>query len=86
VNWSGAGRRSDGGDGAGAICLGGNAGGAWVRKRWGPGATLSERLDDVVTHKIWGWIVFAGVMTVVFFTVFRVAELPMGWIESAQQA
>jgi ferrous iron transport protein B len=55
-----------------------------VRTRRGPGATLSERLDGIFTHKIWGWIFFAGVMGLVFFTVFRVAELPMGWIESAQ--
>jgi ferrous iron transport protein B len=55
-----------------------------VRTRRGPGATLSERLDGIFTHKIWGWIVFMGVMAALFFTVFRVAEVPMAWIESAQ--
>jgi ferrous iron transport protein B len=67
---------------------------AWVetlvehtaRSRQGPGATLNERLDGVFTHPIWGWGCFLGVMAAVFFTIFRVAEVPMGWIESGQDA
>jgi ferrous iron transport protein B len=57
-----------------------------VRARKGPEAALSERLDNVFTHKFWGWVVFLAVMAVVFFTIFRVAEVPMGWIESGQDA
>jgi len=57
-----------------------------VRTRRGPQAALSERLDEVFTHKIWGWLVFLGVMATVFFMIFRVAELPMGWIEAGQKA
>ncbi len=47
-------------------------------------AALSDRLDAWLTHKFWGWAFFLGVMAVMFFTIFRVAEVPMGWIESAQ--
>jgi ferrous iron transport protein B len=57
-----------------------------VRRRTGSDVALSERLDSVFTHRIWGWLVFAGVMAVMFFMIFRVAEVPMGWIESGQDA
>jgi ferrous iron transport protein B len=57
-----------------------------VRPRHGAGATLSERLDNMFTHKVWGWVFFLAVMGLVFFTIFRVAEVPMGWIQSGQSA
>ncbi len=57
-----------------------------VRTRRGAEATLSERLDGIFTHKVWGWLVFLGVMAAVFFTIFRVAEVPMDWIEAGQDA
>lgn len=57
-----------------------------VRTRRGPEAALSERLDEMFTHKIWGWLVFLAVMATVFFMIFRVAEVPMGWIEAGQKA
>ncbi|MGA1236431.1 MAG: ferrous iron transport protein B [Limisphaerales bacterium] len=57
-----------------------------VRSQRGPNASLSERLDGVLTHRIWGWVAFLAVMATVFFMIFRVAELPMGWIESAQES
>ncbi|MFM1945626.1 MAG: hypothetical protein RI897_4608 [Verrucomicrobiota bacterium] len=57
-----------------------------VRNRRGPNASLSERLDGILTHRIWGWVAFLAVMATVFFMIFRVAELPMGWIESAQES
>jgi ferrous iron transporter FeoB len=47
-------------------------------------STVSDRLDTWLTHRIWGWLFFIGVMTAMFFTIFRVAEIPMGWIESGQ--
>jgi ferrous iron transport protein B len=66
----------------------------WVRElaatashsRHDAAAALSDRLDAWLTHKFWGWAFFLGVMAVMFFTIFRVAEVPMGWIESAQAA
>lgn len=49
-------------------------------------ATVSDRLDAWLTHRVWGWVIFLGVMTAIFFTIFRVAEIPMGWIEVGQDA
>ena len=49
-------------------------------------ASLTERLDRWLTHKIWGWVFFLGTMALMFFAVFRFAELPMGWIEAGQVA
>ncbi|MST00858.1 MAG: ferrous iron transporter B, partial [Pedosphaera sp.] len=45
--------------------------------------TLSDRLDRVFTHKIWGLILFVAVMALMFQTIFTFAELPMTWIEQA---
>ncbi|HLP00434.1 MAG TPA: ferrous iron transport protein B [Opitutaceae bacterium] len=47
-------------------------------------ATASDRLDTWLTHRLWGWVFFLGVMAVMFFTIFRVAEIPMDWIEAGQ--
>ena len=71
-----------------------NARYAWVQEiagrvatpRAGAGAAYSERLDAWLTHKIWGWVFFMGVMTLMFFTIFKVAEVPMGWIADGQSA
>lgn len=47
-------------------------------------ASVSDRLDAWLTHRFWGWAFFLGVMALMFFMIFRVAEIPMGWIEAAQ--
>jgi ferrous iron transport protein B len=57
-----------------------------VRTSSGPEADISARLDRWLTHKFWGWACFLGVMSLMFFMIFRVAEVPMGWIESGQAA
>ena len=57
-----------------------------LRSRSGPSAKLSERLDAWFTHKLWGWVFFLGIMGAMFFTIFKLAEFPMGWIEDAQGA
>lgn len=46
------------------------------------GETLSDRLDQVVTHRIWGPLIFVGLMFLIFQAMFTFAEWPMGWIES----
>lgn len=46
-----------------------------------PGETFSDRLDRVVTHRIWGPLIFVGLMFLVFQAIFTFAEWPMGWIE-----
>ncbi|HSH96270.1 MAG TPA: ferrous iron transport protein B, partial [Roseimicrobium sp.] len=46
-------------------------------------ATFSDKLDQVLTHKVWGMIIFVAIMGVMFQSIFTLAEYPMGWIESA---
>ncbi|HEX5444738.1 MAG TPA: ferrous iron transport protein B, partial [Pirellulales bacterium] len=48
--------------------------------------TWSDRLDRVLTHRLWGSLFFLLMMVVVFQSVFRVAEWPMSWIESGTAA
>jgi len=44
------------------------------------GPTVSDRIDAVVTHPIWGWLVLVAVMTLLFVSIFTLAEYPMDWI------
>ena len=44
------------------------------------GPTLSDRIDAVVTHPVWGWLVLGTVMTLLFLSIFTLAEYPMDWI------
>lgn len=41
----------------------------------------STRIDSLVTHRLWGFVVFFLVLLVVFQSIFYVAEYPMKWIE-----
>jgi ferrous iron transport protein B len=43
--------------------------------------TLSDRLDRVFTHKVFGVTIFIAIMTVMFQTIFSFAELPMTLLE-----
>lgn len=51
-----------------AIKKSGNSFGAW--------------LDKITIHRIWGPLIFFGILFVIFQTIFSVAEYPMQWIES----
>ena len=42
--------------------------------------SVSDRIDAVVTHPVWGWLVLAGVMTLLFVSIFSLAQAPMDWI------
>jgi len=42
----------------------------------------TQRLDQILTHPIWGWVSFAIVMIVMFLAIFVVAAYPMDWIQS----
>lgn len=44
--------------------------------------SLSERLDKVFLHRFWGYVVFLGLMLVLFQAMFSWAEVPKGWIEA----
>ena len=44
--------------------------------------TLSDKLDDIVTHRIWGYPIFFGIMWFMFYCTFTLGAYPQGWIES----
>lgn len=46
-------------------------------------ATLTSKLDNYLLHPIWGGLNVLFVLGLLFFLIFKVAEGPMGWIESA---
>lgn len=57
------------------------------RKGEGPdGLTMSDRVDQVLTHKLWGWMAFVFMMALVFVCIFFVADKPMGWIDDGFKA
>ncbi|SFN89399.1 ferrous iron transport protein B [Chryseobacterium oleae] len=43
---------------------------------------LTEKLDKVLVHKFWGYVVFLMILLIIFQSVFFLAEYPMNWIES----
>jgi len=45
------------------------------------GDTLSDKLDRVFTHKVWGLLIFMLIMTAMFQSIFSFAELPMQGLE-----
>ena len=42
-----------------------------------PGETFSDRLDRILTHKLWGTVIFLAIMTLMFQSIFTFAKLPM---------
>lgn len=42
----------------------------------------TDRLDRVLTHPLWGTVVFAVVMTGLFFSIFALAQYPMAWLDA----
>ena len=55
---------------------------AAVSRKKGTGATTSDKIDRVLTHKVWGFLVFLGIMAVMFQSIFSWATIPMNWIGS----
>ena len=55
-----------------------------MRQEEDPGLTFSDKLDSVLTHRIWGWLAFLGAMALVFFSIFTIAKIPADWISSGQ--
>jgi ferrous iron transport protein B len=43
---------------------------------------LTTKLDRVLTHKTWGYVIFLLLMVIVFQAIFFLAKFPMEWIES----
>jgi ferrous iron transport protein B len=46
------------------------------------GETFSDRLDRVLTHKLWGTVVFLVIMTVMFQSIFTFAHFPMDALQA----
>ncbi len=44
---------------------------------------LSDRLDSVLLHPIWGWVAFLLIMFAVFWSIFSFASIPMDLIDGA---
>jgi ferrous iron transport protein B len=42
--------------------------------------TITDKLDRVLLNKFWGFVIFIGVMALVFQSVFAWAQIPMNWI------
>jgi ferrous iron transport protein B len=53
-----------------------------VRSAASGGLTLSDKLDAVLTHRVWGWLAFLSAMVLMFFFIFTVANYPMEWIDA----
>ena len=45
------------------------------------GQTRSDRIDAVVTHPVWGWLVLVAVMGTLFLSIFTFAQVPMDWLD-----
>ena len=41
---------------------------------------LTEKLDKILVHKVWGYVIFAAILLLIFQSVFFLAEYPMNWI------
>ncbi len=46
--------------------------------------TWTDRCDRLLTHKVWGMLVFLALMFVVFTSIFYLAQWPMDWIKAGQ--
>ena len=53
-----------------------------VQRHEEEGVSLSDRLDHYLLHPIWGWAVLLGILGLLFTLIFKVADGPMGWIET----
>ena len=49
-------------------------------------ARLTDRIDRIVTHRFWGFLIFLLVMATMFQSIFSWAAMPMAWIGSGFDA
>jgi ferrous iron transport protein B len=45
-------------------------------------ALFNEKLDDILLHRVWGYIILLTVLFLLFQSVFWIAHFPMDWIET----
>lgn len=48
--------------------------------------TLTRKLDRILLHPIWGYLVFFLILLLIFNSIFSLAEYPMDWIETGVAA
>ena len=46
------------------------------------GETSSDKLDRVLTHKIWGTLIFVAIMALMFQSIFTFARIPMDALQA----
>jgi len=46
------------------------------------GENFSDRLDRVLTHKVWGTLIFLAIMTLMFQSIFTFARIPMDALQT----
>lgn len=51
-----------------------------VTQAHSPALSTSDKLDRVFTHRIWGFVIFVGLMALIFQTIFAWATVPMDLI------
>lgn len=44
--------------------------------------SFSDKLDSILTHKVWGFAIFLLILFVIFNAIFAWSSYPMDWIES----
>jgi len=44
--------------------------------------SFSHKLDGILTHRIWGYVIFLIILFLIFQTIFFLAAFPMQWIEA----
>ena len=59
---------------------------ASVRETAPSGLTMSDRIDGVLTHKIWGLLIFVSLMALMFQSIFTFAKVPMDFLSSLVDA
>ncbi len=47
------------------------------------GPSKTQALDKILTHGFWGYLIFFGLLFLIFQAIFSFASYPMDWIESA---
>ncbi|RMG56074.1 MAG: ferrous iron transport protein B [Bacteroidetes bacterium] len=47
---------------------------------------FTEKLDRILTHRVFGYILFLGIMFLIFQAIFAWATYPMDWIEAGASA
>lgn len=46
------------------------------------GPTVSDKIDAFATHPVWGWLTLGAVMSLLFLSIFTLAEYPMDFIDA----